>query len=82
MPRHASASRRKIMSKSEIMTTDTGTAGEAAALPDKDLDAVTGGAVTGGATPQLFEFCATGRHVKSGRDGWIDVLSYSWGPTT
>ena len=31
------------MSKSESMTTDTGTAGEPAALTDKDLEAVTGG---------------------------------------
>jgi hypothetical protein len=31
------------MSKSETMTTDIGTAGEPAALTDKDLDAVTGG---------------------------------------
>jgi hypothetical protein len=77
MPRHASALRRKIMSKSEIMTTDTGKAGEPAALTDKDLDAV-----TGGATPQLFKFCATGTPVRPGHDGWIDVLSYSWGSTT
>ena len=31
------------MSKSETMTTDTGKAGEPAALTDKDLDAVAGG---------------------------------------
>ena len=31
------------MSKSETMTTNTGKAGEPAALTDKDLEAVTGG---------------------------------------
>jgi hypothetical protein len=63
-----------IMSKSQTMTKDTGTAGEPAALTDKDLDVV-----TGGATPKLSDGCATGAHVKSGREGWIDVLTYHWG---
>jgi hypothetical protein len=35
----------EIMSKSETMTTETGTAGEPDALTDKDLDAVTGAGV-------------------------------------
>ena len=61
------------MSKSEIMTTDTGKAGEPAALTDKDLDAA-----TGGATPKLYEAACKGTHV-SGHEGWIEVQSYHWG---
>jgi bacteriocin-like protein len=63
------------MSKSETMTTDTGTAGEPAALTDKELDAV-----TGGATPKLYEAACKGtHHVPSGHEGWIEVQSYQWG---
>ena len=65
------------MSKSETMTPDTGTAGEPDALTDKELDAV-----IGGATPKLYEAACKGTHVPSRQEGWIDVLSYSWGPTT
>jgi hypothetical protein len=61
------------MSKSAIMTTDTGTASEPAALPDKDLDAV-----TGGASPKLMEAGAKGEHVQSGHERWIEVQSMSW----
>ena len=64
------------MSKSETMTTHTGAAREPDALTDKELDAV-----TGGATPKLYEAACKGTHVQSGQ-GWIEVLSYSWGPTT
>jgi hypothetical protein len=61
------------MSTFETKTTDTGTAGEPAALTDKDLEVV-----IGGATPRLLEACANGTHVQSGREKWIDVISYSW----
>ena len=62
------------MSKSETMTANTGKAGEPAALTDKDLDAV-----TGGASPELFLSCSAGRHVSSDHTKHIDVLSYYWG---
>jgi hypothetical protein len=60
------------MSKSEIMTTDTGTASEPAAVTDKELDAVTGG------SPLLVKVCATGAHVQSGHERWIEIQSISW----
>ena len=44
------------MSKSEIMTTDTGKAGEPDALTDKELDAVAGGNPTTAATIQAMVF--------------------------
>jgi type VI protein secretion system component Hcp len=62
------------MSTFETKTTDTGTAGEPAALTDKDLEVVIGGATT-----KLLQACANGTHVQSGRDQWIDVLSFHWG---
>ena len=62
------------MNKSESMTTDTGKAGEPAALTDKELDAV-----TGGASARLFQACADGTHMPSAHEGWIEVQSYQWG---
>jgi hypothetical protein len=43
------------MSKSETMTTDTGKAGEPAALTDKDLDAVSGGMDLKGASDAMTQ---------------------------
>ena len=43
------------MSKSETMTTDTGKAGEPAALTDKELDAVSGGMDLKGASEALTQ---------------------------
>ena len=43
------------MSKSETMTTDTGKAGEPAALTDKDLEAVSGGMDLKGASEALTQ---------------------------
>jgi hypothetical protein len=59
------------MSKSETMITDTGKAGEPAALTDKDLEAV-----TGGATPRLFEACTDGVHAP-GHPNWIEIQTLS-----
>ena len=42
------------MSKSETMTTDTGTAGEPAALRDEELEAVAGANPTTAASTQFF----------------------------
>jgi bacteriocin-like protein len=61
------------MSKPETKTTDTGKAGEPAALTDKELDAI-----TGGASPELFQVCATGRHMPSGHEKWIELNSMQW----
>jgi len=57
---------------SKTMTTDTGKAGEPAALTDKELDAVAGGMDLKGASEAL-----TQRAQQHGQ--YIDVLSYSWG---
>jgi hypothetical protein len=43
------------MSKSETMTTNTGAAGEPAALTDKDLEAVSGGMDLKGASEALTQ---------------------------
>jgi hypothetical protein len=63
----------EIMSKSETMTTDTGKAGEPAALTDKELDAV-----TGGATPKLYEAACKGTHQAAGHERWIELNSMQW----
>ena len=54
------------MSKSETMTTNTGKAGEPAALTDKDLDAVSGGMDLKGASEALTQRTQQnfGGHVK------------------
>jgi hypothetical protein len=44
-----------IMSKSETMTTNTGKAGEPAALTDKDLEAVSGGMDLKGASDAMTQ---------------------------
>jgi hypothetical protein len=65
------------MSKSETMTTETGKAGEPAALTDMELDAVTGGVGTD--FPRMFESCAKNDvPASSGHERWIAVESYSW----
>jgi bacteriocin-like protein len=63
------------MSKSETRTTDSGTANEPSALTDKELDAV-----TGGASPKLYQACADGAHLPIGHKEEVELLSWSWGP--
>jgi hypothetical protein len=70
------------MSKSETMTTNTGT-DEPDALVDKELDAVTGGGAVNHSEFRIVKLldAATPKAAPSGHGGWIDVLSYSYGPT-
>jgi hypothetical protein len=70
------------MSKSDTMTTDAGT-GEPDALADKELDAVTGGGAVDHSEFRIVKLVdAATPKAPSGHGDWIEVLSYSFGPST